>query len=145
LKGDIKKFRNHDHPQAKDSMVTECPTCGSTKTERNGFCGSCNRATRKADSAQVNEKKPIKKVSAKRAIENKEYARLRKEYLEVYPVCEVVECHRKSTEIHHIKGRANELLTDVNFFLAVCDVCHQRIHAEPIWAEDNGYVIKRST
>jgi len=124
--------------------MTECPTCGSNKVERNGYCGSCNRDMRKAESTKVKEKKPIKKVSAKRAVENQEYARLRRDYLEVFPVCEVVECHRKSTQIHHMAGRANDLLNDVNFFLAVCDICHQRIHAEPIWAEDNGYIIKRS-
>lgn len=125
-------------------MVIECPTCGSEKTERNGFCASCNRRHRKEESAQVKEKKPIKKVSAKRAVDNQHYAKLRRDYLEAYSVCEVVECHRKSNQIHHMAGRSNELLTNVDLFLAVCDVCHQRIHAEPIWAESNGYIVKRS-
>lgn len=128
------------------SHVYMCKHCWEKPVENRdtGLCASCGRAQRKADQTQVKEKKPINKVSAKRAVENKEYARLRRDYLEAYPVCEVVECHRKATEIHHIKGRANELLTDVNYFLAVCDVCHQRIHAEPIWAEASGYIEKRS-
>ena len=118
--------------------------CRPIENRTTGLCATCAREDRKAEATQVKEKKPINKVSAKRAVENKEYARLRSDYLEAYPVCEVVECHRKSNQIHHIKGRSNELLTDVNYFQAVCDICHQRIHAEPIWAENNGYVEKRS-
>jgi uncharacterized Zn finger protein (UPF0148 family) len=121
-----------------------CPHCGTPKTERNGFCATYNRDQRKADSTKVKEKKPIAKVSAKRAVENKEYARLRKEYLEAYPGCEVVECHQRATMIHHIKGRENDLLTDVNYFLAVCSHCHDRIHADTNWAKANGYSEMRS-
>jgi len=124
--------------------MTECPTCGSNKVERNGYCGSCNRDIRKAESTKVKEKKPVKKVSAKRAVENQEYARLRKDYLEVYPVCEVVECHRKSVHIHHMRGRENGLLIDVNYFLAVCGPCHDRIHTDTNWAKANGYSEMRS-
>lgn len=124
-----------------------CQRCQIRPVENRdkGLCASCAREDRRLENAKA-PKMPthLKKVSAKRAVENKEYARLRKDYMEAYPVCEVVECHRKSTTVHHIKGRANELLTDVNYFLAVCDVCHQRIHAEPIWAENNGYIEKRS-
>lgn len=118
-----------------------CPNVVEGNTD---YCGTHNRAIRKADQTQVKEKKPINKVSAKRAVENKEYARLRRDYLEAYPVCEVVECHRKSNQIHHMAGRSNDLLNNVDHWLAVCDVCHQRIHAEPIWAENNGYIVKRS-
>lgn len=108
------------------------------------LCATCARDKRKAENTKVKEKKPINKVSPKRAVENQQYAKLRRDYLEAYPVCEVVECHRKSNQIHHMAGRSNELLTNVDLFLATCDVCHQRIHAEPIWAEKNGYIVKRS-
>src|SRR5690349_10510212 len=114
-------------------MMTECPHCGTSKVERNGYCATYNREKRKIESMPPpKEFKPIRKVSPQRAVENKEYARLRRDYLEAYPVCEVVECHRKSTQIHHMAGRSNELLNNVDLFLAVCDICHQRIHAEPI-------------
>lgn len=120
-------------------------SCGKIVENRDtGLCGSCARELRKAESATVKEKKPINKVSAKRAVENKEYARLRKDYLEAYPVCEVVECQRKATEIHHQHGRENEKLTDVNFFLAVCRPCHERITLDPKWAIDNGYSFPRT-
>lgn len=124
--------------------MTECPHCGTSKVERNGYCATYNREQRKAEATQVKEKKPINKVSAKRAVENKEYARLRKDYLEVYPVCEVVECHLPSKEIHHMQGREGDKLNDVNFFLAVCPGCHRKIETDTKWARDNGYSILRS-
>lgn len=126
----------------------ECVECLNPKVENHqtGLCASCSAAKRKQvrDSKKVKVVKPIKKVSASRAKENAVYERLRKEYLEAYPVCEVVECHRKSSQIHHMQGRTNELLCDVNNFLAVCDVCHQRITVDSKWALDNGYSILRS-
>lgn len=108
------------------------------------LCATCARNKRKADQTQVKEKKPINKVSAKRAVENKEYARLRRDYLEAYPVCEVVECHLPSKEIHHMQGREGDKLTDINFFLAVCPGCHMKIEKDTQWARDNGYSILRS-
>lgn len=126
------------------TYITEDGPCMNICEGRTEYCATHNRQIRKQETAKAKEKNPVKKVSAKRSVENQQYARLRKEYLEAYPVCEVVECHRKSTQIHHIKGRANDLLNDVNYFLAVCDLCHQRIHAEPKWAEENNYIEKRS-
>lgn len=126
--------------------VLTCIECGGSPVENpdTQLCASCGHAHRKADRTTLKEKKPIKKVSTKRAAENQVYARLRKEYLEAYPVCEVVECHWKATEIHHMAGRVGDLLTDVNNFLAVCDVCHQRITVDSAWAISQGYSILRS-
>lgn len=127
--------------------MTTCPTCGTLKVERNGYCATCNFTARKEEreaSKPVKEKKPIKKVTAKRAIQNKEYLRLNREYLEQYPVCEVVECHYKSNQVHHMCGREGELLTNVDFFLAVCQDCHDKIHDNPEWSRSQGYLLTRS-
>jgi len=88
--------------------------------------------------------KPIKKVSPKRSSQNQQYAKLRKEYLEAYPVCEVPECHAKAKHIHHMAGRENEKLLDTNYFLAVCEPCHHRITVDSAWAIANGYSVLRS-
>lgn len=128
--------------------VLECVQCGNTPVENpdTQLCATCAATIRKTErqASKVKVVKPIKKVSQKRATENQQYLKLRKDYLEAYPVCEVVECHRKSSQIHHMQGRENDLLCDVNNFLAVCDVCHQRITVDSKWAIEQGYSILRS-
>jgi hypothetical protein len=101
------------------------------------------KAERRA--AMVNVVKPIKKVSTKRAGQNKEYLKLNREYLALYPVCEVVECNNWSSEIHHQKGRENELLLDTDYFMAVCKSCHKKITIDSAWAISQGYSVLRST
>ena len=69
--------------------------------------------------------------SKKRAIQNKEYLRLRKEFLGAHPYCETwrgTECCLRSTDIHHVHGRGKNLC-NVKTWLAVCRPCHNWIHA----------------
>lgn len=128
-------------------MYTACVECDNPKVENQdtGLCASCGAARRKQDRIKPKIVKPVKKVTEKRAKQNQEYAKLRKEYLEVYPVCEVVECHNKSKEIHHMAGRDGDKLTDPDNFLAVCPSCHHKITVDSAWALENGYSILRST
>lgn len=111
-----------------------------------GLCASCGKAARKAEKMINNFKvvKPVEKVSEKRAGELQEYAKLRKEYLQLYPACEIDECNLKSVEIHHMKGRENDRLLDTTYFLAVCRKHHEDIHADTQWAKDNGLSVTRS-
>lgn len=78
------------------------------------------------------EKKPIKPRSDKRAKQEREYLKIRKNYLEFYPSCQArVKClGAQSTEVHHKAGRSGELLTDEFNFIAICHDCH-------VWAELN--------
>lgn len=126
--------------------MTVCEVCGNPKVEAFNRCASCNAMVRKEqrNAAKVKVVTPIRKVSAERSKENHVYARLRKEYLEAYPCCEVPECHRKSSEIHHQKGRIGDLLTNTDYFMAVCPDHHHMIHADPVWARNNGYSLLRS-
>lgn len=109
-----------------------------------GECASCGAARRKQERTQAKEKKPIKKVSTQRAKQNQVYARLRKEYLEAYPCCEVPECHRKSTDVHHQKGRSGDLLTNTDYFMAVCHDHHHMITVDSKWAIAQGFSFLRS-
>lgn len=115
---------------------------GSTKR-----CASCNFEARKSErqSKKVKVVVPIKKVTAKRAAQNVEYLKLRKEYLEAFPACEVEDCHNKSKEVHHKKGRENDLLTDTNYFMAVCHSCHHLITTDSAWAISKGYSYLRTS
>lgn len=125
---------------------TICVECGNGNVENTSLmlCASCAHARRKADRTKVKVVKPVKKVTEKRSKQNQDYARLRDQYLEAYPACEVVECNNRSNQIHHINGREGDKLTDTNFFLAVCPDCHTKIHANPKWAQDNNYMILRT-
>lgn len=86
--------------------------------------------------------KPMRRVSTKRAKENKTYTKVRKEYMLVHPQCEV--CNgTAATDIHHRRGRWKSRLTDTAFFLAVCRGCHDRIHYNPTWAYETGLMLPR--
>lgn len=131
------------------ALMTGCVRCGSFKIENEelGLCATCAHTQRRAErqASKVKVVAPVKKVSAKRASQNLQYAKLRKQYLEAYPACEVIDCNNKSSEIHHQKGRENDLLLDTNYFMAVCKSCHHRITTDSKWALDNGYSILRTT
>lgn len=90
---------------------------------------------------KVEKKKPapIKKVSAKRAIENKEYLTLRKVFLEGKK-CPIT--GEKATEVHHTysgKDRAKYFL-DIKTWLAVSRNGHLWIHTHPLEARQLGYL-----
>ena len=87
-------------------------------------------------------KSGIKPIADKRAEEIKIYNTKKKEYLSIFTECEVRECTNKSTHIHHKNGRTGKRLYDDNFFMAVCNDCHpQKIHENPEWARENGYLV----
>lgn len=127
-------------------MSLECVRCGGSPIECDGLCASCRFDDRKAlrNSKKITVLKTPNKVSPKRAKENQEYLKLRDEYLIAYPACEVEDCHNRATSIHHMKGRENNLLLDVKYFLAVCQDCHTKITTDSAWAIENNYSYLRS-
>lgn len=84
-------------------------------------------------------RKAIHKKSPKRTAEEKEYGKLRKEFLETKMLCEVKGCKQRSTEVHHKKGRVGGYYLDVSTWLAVCAAHHAYIETHPIWAKENVY------
>lgn len=87
----------------------------------------------------------MKKVSDKQAKRLREYAKVRKKYMSEHDICEVKECNRTATDIHHRKGRIGSLLTDTVYFMAVCRQCHRIIEDSPHYAKENGYSLNRLT
>lgn len=84
---------------------------------------------------------PIPRVSGKRAVQLREYAKKRKAFLEKRPFCEAEwesDCMMRSQDLHHLKGRRGDLLNDERFFLAVCRPCHNAIHRNPSLARKWG-------
>lgn len=94
----------------------------------------------------------MRKISDRQRKRLAEYAKVKKEYLTTRKsFCEV--CADpvitdgvskmiliKADTIHHRRGRAGNLLLDTRFFLSVCNNCHDRIHNNPAWAREHGYL-----
>lgn len=118
-----------------------CMNMCEGKTE---YCASHNFALRKAARVKTKVVVPVKKITEKRAKQNREYLEMREQFLEQYPVCQVKDCQNKATEIHHIQGRANNLLTDPENVMSVCSECHHKITVYSSWAIAQGYSKLRS-
>lgn len=85
-------------------------------------------------------KKKLNKVSTKQTQRNIKYYRIRDQYMKEHPVCEVCGLE-PSRDLHHKKGRSGDLLFDTQFFMAVSRKCHDRIHQNPEWAKESGFLI----
>ena len=84
----------------------------------------------------------ISPISKRKAEELAIYRVKRDKYLKENDICEVKECDSGSTHIHHKNGRIGEMIHNHKFFMAVCNGCHpQKIHENPAWARENGYLI----
>ena len=67
--------------------------------------------------------------TAKRARQEREYAKLRGTYLYEHPHCQakLKDCTIFATEIHHKAGRIGELLTNTEHFCPICRNCHDYV------------------
>jgi hypothetical protein len=126
------------------------------------YCPRHNRIMRKAEETakkdaeklalkifksknQEPRKKP-KPVSDKRKEQNKDYGLVRLNYLANHMECEAkieTVCDGAAIEIHHKGGRSGEMLTNQEYFLAVCRGCHDYIHQHPLDALRRNLSISR--
>jgi hypothetical protein len=73
----------------------------------------------------------MRSVSVRRQRENREYTKLRREFLENRPRCEFPNgCSERATEVQHRRGRRGLRLLDVDWWAASC-------HDHNAWAEDH--------
>ncbi len=82
----------------------------------------------------------LKPVSDKRKKENAKYLKLREDFLEKNPVCQVDYCRAKSKDVHHMMARGKHLC-ETAFFLAVCRAHHNEIENNKTWARSMGYIL----
>jgi uncharacterized Zn finger protein (UPF0148 family) len=128
-------------------MANHCKQCGDKfipkyKTTEM-FCSSICSVLYKKERYEGEKKKPIKKVSDKRRSQLYTYSMMKKAYMDKHSVCIV--CNTKdATDIHHMKGRENKLLLDINYWLPVCRGCHRKITDDSTWAIRMGYSYKRN-
>ncbi len=80
----------------------------------------------------------LKAFSNRKREENEKYKVARNLYFNLHPDCEVCGC--PATDIHHKAKRGNNLY-NMETFMATCRLCHNRIHDNPAWAREMGYLI----
>ena len=84
----------------------------------------------------------MRKASTRRAKQNREYTKVRLEYLNEHPYCERCEGNQ-ATEIHPKKGRIELLLINKEFFCALCHNCHVWVENNPVEAKEQGFSLNR--
>jgi hypothetical protein len=82
----------------------------------------------------------IKQVSTARAIANRIYGVARKQFLAEHPHCQCCD-HRRSTQVHHTRGRTGKNFLDKTTWLAVDVGCHEWIHNNPNKARVLGWLV----
>jgi len=80
----------------------------------------------------------LKAFSNRKREENEKYKVARNLYFNFHPDCEVCGC--PATDIHH-KAKRGKNLYNMETFMATCRLCHNRIHDNPAWAREMGYLI----
>jgi hypothetical protein len=90
-------------------------------------------------------RKPIRPISQKRRDFLAEFAEASRLVLQrSNGFCEVKDCWRAGTHIHHKKGRRCDDANSLVNLLMVDETCHARIHANPSWAYEQGYMLRRN-
>ncbi len=87
----------------------------------------------------------LKPVSDKRSAENRQYLKIRREFLRDYPICQFKDCREWSAQLHHRRGREGPWLTDVSEFMACCAKHHTWIEDNREAAAEMGYLKLRLT
>lgn len=69
----------------------------------------------------------------------------RKEFLKANPECQasLEGCTKKATQIHHMKGRENELLNESAYWMAICFNCHRKVTEDTQMAFAKGLSIPK--
>jgi hypothetical protein len=126
--------------------IGDCEDCGKRCRAGSKKCASCESEERKAErnASRVKIVAPVNKITPKRAGQVAEYVKLKREYLALYPVCEVPECDLRSVEVHHQRGKEGERLTDVNYFMAVCRPHHDEFTEHSKEAIEKGFSKSRT-
>lgn len=86
------------------------------------------------------KRSPLRRVSRKQGERLAVYRVLKGHYFEEHPACEMPRCKKWAEDIHHKAGRGINT-NNVEFFMAVCRTCHRKIHDQPVWAAEKGYLL----
>ena len=104
-----------------------------------------HRSPIKPKTSEVNKPKKIPNRSKKRTLEEQQYSKDRKVFLQEHPNCCARipgKCSVKATEVHHMfdgSDRDKYFLT-VTTWLAICRGCHNWVHSHVKEAKDLGFL-----
>lgn len=118
------------------------PLYAARQTLGVGSKSATGRPRRDQDEKQAT-KRPratLKRVSAKRAKENREYTERRRLFLLDHPWCEVNPLE-PATDVHHRDGREGSLLNREELWMAVSRRSHDWIHQHPNEARNRGWLV----
>lgn len=128
--------------------MSGCPDCTPTKL--------CKWHKRRAEAKQPKplRRTPLKKKvykikprSTKRAKQENIYNKRAKAWKIENPECKgnIPGCTGETTEVHHKKGKENELLLNEQYWLPLCANCHRIINVMPIEeAIERGFSLRRN-
>lgn len=85
----------------------------------------------------------MRRRSKKRAAQERQYLRLRNEWIEGRR-CEGPGCDRWAEECHHSRGREGARLLEVEWWKALCSPCHRFYTLHPEEAYDQGISFHRN-
>lgn len=71
------------------------------------------------------------------------YRRKAEAYKIANPVCIRAGCSRKTSDVHHSRGRAGRLLLEEQHWRPVCRSCHDWIAANPVGARADGLLCEK--
>jgi hypothetical protein len=109
-------------------------SCGNISENKDtGKCASCAHAERRAEKQALKVKvvTPVKKISAKRKEENKEYTPLKKQFLIDNPECQIklIGCTKVAVDVHHCAKRGINFL-NVKTWKSGCRWCHDIVETK---------------
>lgn len=119
---------------AKTCLIEDC----ENRRFGGGYCLNHQyKRTDKSTFPSFKKSTPIKKQSDKTKRLTAKYLKARLKFLDG-KICPIT--GRPATEIHHIAGREYERLINESEWLAVTREGHNKIHSNPSWAREKGYL-----
>lgn len=109
----------------------------------------------------LKRKTPLRRMSKRRQSESNEYEKLKEQFLKEHDICQLWMAENniregdwgdrvkafcmgapRSTEIHHKFCGSNRKkhFLDVSSWMALSRQSHEKIHQNPKWARENGYL-----
>src|SRR6516164_149933 len=97
------------------------------------------KASHSPHRSSLKRRKGLRHASSRRAVQLKEYARLKRDWIFSHPTCEICKA-KPAAQVHHRCGRIGDRLNSTEDWLAVCADCHSKIHSHGSWAREQGFL-----
>lgn len=137
-----RKYRKCSNPSCATTVYAKslCKYHYNLKRLREGNLKALKRQKIKAKSLDGKKRDAEYKISRIEFLMNKDHCEVGLEgCLVPYPVYNPEDV----LTVHHKLGRIGELLTNKDYFLACCEICHRYLEDHPAVAKANGWSLNR--